>query len=264
MLKKLLVFLLLTEIFSILFYKDFILNRYQVHFVDIGQGDATFIQAPYGCQMLIDGGKPHTISDQIHRFLPSTKKQIHLMIATHPDLDHYGGLQQIAERYTIQNSFITNHPKTNKPYQLFLQTLASQSSNTRYHSRDTSYEICGLKLHILTLNSTTSNGSSVIAFIQLPNQITLLLAGDIEKEEEQEFIKKYPNLKVNIFKANHHGSKTSNTKAFLRSIQPQIAIVSSKKDNHFGHPHLSVLNNFQELSINLLRTDIHGTISFSF
>lgn len=264
MLKKLLVFLFCTELLIIFFYKDFIGNQFNVHFIDVGQGDATLIQAPYGCQILIDGGKPHTLTDQIKNFFPSTERDIDLLIATHPDLDHYGGLQQIAERYKIHTAFISNHSKSTIQYQKLLNELAGQKTRIFTHFKSQKYILCNIQIDILYIDSNSSNGSSVISLFTFPSGQKIFLGGDIEYEEEALFVHKYPHVKADILKANHHGSHTSNTSSFLDSIQPQFAVISAKKDNHFGHPHSSVLNNFNSKGIKVLRTDLQGTISFSF
>jgi competence protein ComEC len=94
--------------------------------------------------------------------------------------------------------------------------------------------------------------------------VSWLLTGDLESDGETEVLKTYPKLKADILKAGHHGSKSSTSEAFLKQLQPEAALISAGKENRYHHPHEEVLDRLKAYSVNVLRTDISGTIQYRF
>lgn len=264
--KKLLGFYLFIIISFFSFRYPLYLNadKFILTFLDIGQGDSILIRTPSNCLMLVDAGNLNKLTDKLINPLHFNQKTIDLAVVTHPDLDHYGGFLKLQQSFHIKHSFLSNSPKTNQYYQQLLQNFRTSGTQTYKHSADKTYNLCGLQIKVLTINATTSNGSSVITLLTLPDQTKVLLAGDIEKEGETSLIQKYPNLHADILKANHHGSKTSNTANFLQKVNPKYVIIQSGGDNNFGHPHPQALQNIYKSNSVILRNDLQGDISFFF
>ena len=107
------------------------------------------------------------------------------------------------------------------------------------------------------------NDSSIVLFAKLGG-LTWLFTGDAGESAEQELMTNFPELRVDILKAGHHGSKTSSSKSFLEQIQPKIAVISVGKDNRYGHPHRQVLEEMEELSTAIVRTDLNGAVSYKY
>lgn len=254
------VFLILTIALRWNFYQK--ANFYQIHFLDVDQGDATLIVTPSNCRIVIDGGKPGTISDTLINHLPFGNYKFDLVVATHPDLDHYGGLIKLSQDSGFQNLVLSLSTKVDKIYQYFLDQ--NQDTTKLYPLEAIKYSYCGLIFEFLSFPSEDSNASSVITIVTLPDSTTVFLGGDIEVHEENQLMKLYPNLKVDILKANHHGSKTSNAYDFMQHLNPKYLIVSAGKNNSYNHPHSSVVINAKKLGINIRRTDLEGTVSFFF
>jgi beta-lactamase superfamily II metal-dependent hydrolase len=264
--KKLLGFYLFIIISFFAFRYPLYLNsdKFTLTFLDIGQGDSVLIRTPSNCLMLVDAGNLNKLTDKLINPLHFNQKTIDLAIVTHPDLDHYGGFLKLQQSFQIKHAFLSNSLKTNQYYQKLLQNFQNQSTQIHKHSFDQSYLFCGIRVDVLTINSDTSNGSSVITLLTFPDQTKVLLAGDIEKNEEASLIQKYPNLHADILKANHHGSKTSNTADFLQKVNPRYFIIQSGEDNNFGHPHPQTLQNIYKSNSIILRNDLQGDISFFF
>lgn len=238
-------------------------SRFQLHFLDIGQGDATLITTPTNCKILIDGGKPGTVSDKLIDNLNfNSFKEFDLVVATHPDLDHYGGLIKLSQTSSIKNLVLSSSSKKDKFYSYFLSL--NSDVPTIYPTNLKQFYLCGLDIWFFSFPSEDSNASSVVTIVKFPDQTKVFLGGDIESHEEKEIIKTYPDLKIDILKANHHGSKTSNSYSFLESLDPEYFIISSKKGNSYGHPSSSTIINTKKLNLKVMRTDLEGTVSFFF
>ena len=251
-------FLVLLTRFS--FYQN--KNKFQIHFLDVGQGDATLITTPTNCKILVDGGKPSTVTDILINHLSFHNRQFDLVIATHADLDHYGGLIKLSQNFTIKHLVLSSDSKTNKQYESFLDL--NINTPKIYPTQISKYYICGLYLDLLSFQGRDSNTSSVIAILTLPDQTKVFLGGDIEVEQEKLINDLFPNLRVEILKANHHGSKTSNSFDFMANLSPDYFIISAGRNNSYNHPHSSVIQSAKKLGLNIRRTDLEGTVSFFF
>ena len=109
--------------------------------------------------------------------------------------------------------------------------------------------------------SDDENSSSLVLYLSLLGK-NFLFMGDAPKEIEKQIIQDHPDLRADILKIGHHGSKTSTAEEFLDVIQPQEAIVSCGKKNGYGHPHASVLSLLSSRNIKIRRTDEEGTIIY--
>lgn len=234
-----------------------------VYFLDVGQGDAIFIQAGEN-QILIDGGPDANVIQELAEVMPLGDRSIDMLVLTHPDADHVNGLIEVLERYDVEyvlENFLERHDapayakwnELKNEAQVF-QAVAGQIINIGE----------GIFLEILypmdesTRQSKTNNNSIVAKLVYGENE--LLLTGDIEAKVERELVARGIDIDVDFLKVPHHGSKTSTTAKFLDAVTPEAVFIQVGTDNRYGHPHPSVLERLDERGIKYYRTDIDGTI----
>ncbi|WP_217589677.1 ComEC/Rec2 family competence protein [Lentibacillus saliphilus] len=233
----------------------------EVHFIDVGQGDSILIKTPSDKVILVDGGPPDagkTVVDYLNKQQIET---IDLLVATHPDIDHIGGLIDVMKHFTIGNILDNGKFHVTKTYLMYVHQIRKQmipvyEADKNEHIQFDPY----IDLHILNADddSLTNNQSSIVLKIEYLQQ-TILLPGDIDKEMEHELMISH-EMEANVLKIPHHGSDTSSTMAFIEHVNPKATILSYGQENKFGHPVERVIGNLQRLQTALYSTAIHGDI----
>ena len=236
-----------------------------VAFLDVGQGDAIFIQTPTGRQVLVDGGEQATlINDRLGAKMPFWDRYLDVVVATHPDRDHVAGLVDVFERYRI-DLLLTNGTEkgASEAYDALLRAAERKGVNVhRAVAGETLVVDDGVRLEILhprKMLEDEDNDNSVSLRLVYGN-LTVLLTGDAEATAERQMVDSGRSLRASIFKAGHHGSRTSSNSFFLAAVRPQTVIISAGKDNDAGHPHPEVLERVANVGATVLRTDELGTI----
>ncbi len=240
-------------------------GRLHVTFFDVGQGDAIFIQSPGGRQILVDGGQyPSVLNDQLGRQMPFWDREIDIVVATHPDADHVSGLEGVFGRYRV-GLLITDGSELGESPIYDAVLLAARAQGTPTH-RALAGEVIdlgdGARLELLhpdTVPMADRNENSVSLRL-VYGDFSLLLTGDVEENGEKLMLANGRVPRSLVFKAGHHGSRTSSTLPFLQAVQPQIIVISAGVDNRFGHPHAEVLERAQAVGAIVLRTDELGPI----
>ena len=243
----------------------------QLHivFMNVGQGDATFIQTPSGRQILVDGGLyPSVLNDQLGQQMPFWDKEIDLLVATHPDADHVSGLVGVFDRYRV-NQLISNGQGFGESpiYDEVLTAAQSQNTEIRPVQAGEVIEIGdGVRLEVVhpgpVLNSESRNENSVSMRV-IYGDFAFLFTGDAEQAAEAEMLAAQRPLRALVFKAGHHGSSSSSSTPFLQAVQPQIIVVSAGVDNRFGHPTPEMLARAEAIGAVVLRTDKLGSIALT-
>ncbi len=242
-----------------------------VHFLDIGQGDSIFIKTPENHKILIDGGPDGKVIGELSELMPFFDKTIDLMILTHPHADHVSGLIEVLKKYEVKNVLLTGATYDSEVYSEFLRELG-ESERGVFLARSSSDFMFGDVLldtiypfyQIGGETFSNLNNTSVAVRISY-GDLSILLTGDLEGEAEKELIKADVELKSDIFKAGHHGSKNASTLEFLERVQPEIVVIQSGEDNKFGHPHAETLENFEKIGVGrVYRNDVDGRIEFVF
>lgn len=252
-------------------------SRFHVYFLDVGQGDSILIKTPQNHQILIDGGPGNFVIEQLSETMPFFDKSIDLVVLTHPHADHLDGLVEVLKRYEVAAVLITGVHYPNTAYQEFLEIvsdsviplyLAKSSVDFRFGAVlfDTIYP-----LHSVAGQSFKNINNSSIGLRIGYSGRNVILTGDLEIEAETELLASdFPALlrsgraRTYIFKAGHHGSRTSSSWDFLRVLKPEIVVISAGTDNQFGHPHPETVRNFHRIGAREIhRTDLEGRIEFS-
>ncbi|MBM3257221.1 MAG: hypothetical protein FJY98_02740 [Candidatus Liptonbacteria bacterium] len=238
-----------------------------LHFLDVGQGDATLLKLPGNISILTDAGPDRKVVQAVNELLGLDRRYIDIGIITHPQRDHYGGFIDLLKHFKF-GAIITNgrNADTGKEaWREFLATIQSENiphivlragDRIRYANNKIDFLSPGPNL----LKSKELNDTSFVNRIQTP-AFSALLTGDIGIKVEQFLLKSGISLKTDILKVAHHGSKFSSNKVFLNAANPQIALIGVGK-NSYGHPTNEVLSRLRAASVGaVLRTDERGTVS---
>ncbi|MBI2627584.1 MBL fold metallo-hydrolase [Candidatus Nomurabacteria bacterium] len=262
-------FLLFITMF--LFYLDFrgFDKGFTFAMLDIGQGDALFIESPTGTQVLVDGGPPRKILSQLSRVMSPFDRTIDGIIITNPDQDHIGGFLDVLKVYKVDKVFEPGTYNDSKTYQNLKTEIKNKNIPNILARRGMRLNIGGgAVIDILfpdrDVSTWANNDGSVVAKLTY-GKTSVMLTGDATTETEKIILAENPKamLASTILKVGHHGSRTSTGSAFVQAVTPTYALISDGKDNKYGHPHQDILNTLERLGVKILRTDILGTIILS-
>lgn len=240
----------------------------KVHFLDIGQGDSIFIQTPSGHDILIDGGQDASVLYELGRVMPFWDFDIDTVIATHPHSDHIGGLTDVLEKYNVGQLYLSGVPHTTDEYFSLLETIRDKNIETKLVTGELLVDLGeGVSLRFIYPRQDISgqeidelNNTSIITQL-VYGQTDFLFTGDAEKEVEQELVDAGIDIKSDILKVGHHGSRSSTTYDFLQAVSPELGVIQVGADNRFNHPHMSVVKRLEQQNVEILRTDQDGTVS---
>lgn len=239
-----------------------------VSFLNIGQGDSIFIQSPTGKQMLIDGGSDRTVLQELGSVMPLGDRSIDVVLATHPHADHVGGLVYVFNQYDVAHYFITGATAgTNVVRELEGDVTHESGLVSHVASRGASIDLGGgVMIEVLYPDKDVShlepNDSSTIVRLTY-GEISVLLTGDAPSYVEHQLVSKYgESLHSTVLKAGHHGSRYSSSEEFLDTVYPSYVVISSGKDNSYGHPHQETLERFYERNITVFDTAEDGRVTF--
>src|SRR3990167_3826571 len=264
--------LILLCVNAVLFYGVWSETRtgiLRVSFLNVGQGDAIFIESPAGIQILIDGGSPNKkVLFELGALMPFYDRSIDVVVATHPDEDHIGGLSDVLERYAVGVVLDSGLPRDTASFRRFEEIIKEKNipyiqgarGERIYLGNDTYADILYPDRDLLGVEP---NIASIIIKLTY-GENTFLFTGDAPVSVE-EYISQLEkdNLDVDVLKIGHHGSKTSTSETLLGLASPEYAVISVGKDNSYGHPHPDVLLRLKKFEIPILRTDESGTIVFT-
>jgi competence protein ComEC len=265
---SILVFLILANFFAWIVVFDLRSHKFlEVNFFNVGQGDAIFIETPTRHQILIDGGPSSKIIEKLAREIPFWDRSIDLIILSHPEKDHITGLLEVLKRYKVENILWTGIVREIPEYQEWLSLTGKEKANIKIAraGQKISCQNCQWKIEIFypfeSLEGEEledSNNTSIVSKLIFGNS-SFLFTGDILKDVEDGLIFSRENLKSEVLKIAHHGSKTSTGENFLKNVLPKLAIISVG-ENKYGHPNKEVLEILEKYGIRILRTDREGDI----
>jgi competence protein ComEC len=242
-------------------------QKFKIIFLDVGQGDAILIQSPSKKNILVDGGPDKGIIAKLDQYIPFYERKIDLMILTHPDPDHLNGLVEVLQRYRVERFFYNGVKDLDSTYERFLEILEEKKIKEEVVWLGKNYEFDKAKVEVffpfenlLGKSFENDNDASLVLKMSI-GQIKILLTGDATNKVEDKLIKDNMDLKADILKVAHHGSKNSTSLEFLEKVKPTYAIISVGK-NKFGHPSLRVLKNLEKVGAKILRTDQLNDILF--
>lgn len=235
--------------------------------LDVGQGDAIFIKAPGGRQMLVDGGPDNSVLRELGKVMPFYDRSIDVVVATHADQDHIGGLIEVLKRYKVDLFVRSNTTSTSAVY-VELENLIKEKKIKEEIITAPERLILGsgAEFDILFPNQNTAgwetNDASVVGKL-VYGKNSFLLTGDSPLAVEKYLVGKYGQfLDSDVLKVGHHGSKNSSSELYIGTVTPEYSIISAGADNKYGHPTPEVINILARFESKALETLGKGMVIF--
>ena len=254
----------------VLFYFIFHVNQnrdLRVVFFDVSQGDSIFIETPSGKQMLIDGGPNNKVMKSLDKEMGFFDKDIDVMIATHGDADHITGLISVLKKYNVAKIIKSPVPSDTEIFYDLEKNIKEENAEVFTGKKgDIILFQDGVSVNILSpennFSTKDTNEASVSVLITYKDK-SFLLTGDLPiKNESKLMTGNLLNKEVTVYKAGHHGSKTSSGEQLLSYTKPYYSVISVGKDNKYGHPNFETLERLKKYSKVVLSTIESGNIEF--
>ena len=233
--------------------------------LDVGQGDAIYIEAPNGNQMLIDGGPPKKVLSALRKVMPFYDRTIDAILVTNPDKDHIAGFIDVLERYQVAKVIEPGTNSLTGTYAELEKKIADEKAERITARRGMKINLGdGAYFEILfpdrAIPGLDTNTGSIVGRL-VYGDTSVMFTGDAPDEIEEYLVSlDGKNLKSDVLKVGHHGSRTSTSPEFVGFVSPTIALISDGKGNSYGHPHQETLDTLEKFSVKILRTDLLGTI----
>jgi competence protein ComEC len=235
--------------------------------LDIGQGDALYIESPTGTQVIVDGGPGNNLLKALPKVMPFYDRSVDMIVVTNPDSDHYEGFIKFLDKYKVSNVLEPGTTNAYPAYAVFENKVKQKNISKTIARRGQEIDLGGgAYLQILfpdrNVSEVSPNTGSIVMKL-IYGDTSVMLQGDSISNIEQYLLEldgEY--LKSDILKAGHHGSRTSSVEEYVAKVSPKWTVISSGKNNSYGHPHKETLATMKKLQIPTYDTCNNGTIVF--
>lgn len=249
----------------------------EVASLDVGQGDAILIKTPKNQTMLIDGGPNNKVLQKLGQYLPALTKRIDVVLLTHPHADHVAGLIEVLKRYDVGAVILSGADIKTDVYSEFLKVIKeknifiviAEAGEAIHFDKNLELDILSPMISNSNIFSKQSEGfgsggnnvndTSIVGKLMFKN-FSIMLMGDATSKIESRLLTYGENLKSDILKVGHHGSKYSSSLNFLRFVSPKAAVIEVGEKNRYGHPSPAALSRLKMADVNIFRTDLNGDI----
>ncbi len=237
----------------------------EMHVIDVGQGDSILIKSD-DCALLIDAG-PNSSQERLVSYLKSEGiSRLDCLVLTHPHEDHIGGADYVIRNFEIDSLLMPDCSANSKAFENLLDAIEEKSLSISIPERGDKFILDEINFTVLAPGEgeyKETNDYSIVLRAEY-GDTAFMLTGDAEELSENEILDYFGSafLDCDVLKAGHHGSSTSNSKAFVRALSPKYAAISCELDNSYGHPHREVRSLFEEEGIEYFRTDYDSDIVF--
>jgi competence protein ComEC len=255
--------LVIFIIIIILLFSLYNKNYLQLHFLDVGQGDAILIRTPQGQNILIDGGADNLLLHRLGESMPWWDGTVDYLVISHYHADHMMSLMELLNKYKVKNILVTAHQPDDFLFSVWQDALAQHSLQATIVFAGQTWKLAeDLSMQVFSADSHHEdyNDNSLVLKLKYKNTSTLL-TGDLPSTEEEDLLKSQLDLKVDILKVAHHGSRYSSALKFLQAVDPDVCIIQVGEDNRFDHPHAEALERLEQVECQILRNDLQGNIS---
>jgi competence protein ComEC len=239
-----------------------------VTFLNIGQGDSILIETPDGVQALVDGGPDTTVLSELATSLPWFDRTLDLVLGTHPDKDHIGGLVDVLKRYKVGTIITTENTGETLTASNYRKALRQEGANVVMARAGQVYQL-GASTTLVIFSPASdpsmleSNTASIVAQVRY-GSTSVMLTGDAPQSVERYLVSTYgEELRSDVLKLGHHGSKNSSSDEFLTAVNPKWAVVSAGKNNTYGHPAPETVARVNDHHIPIVSTIDEGRITFA-
>ncbi len=238
-------------------------SKPKAYFLDVGQGDAELVIFPGNTKILTDAGPDSKIVGELEKIQELAGKYIDLAVITHPQLDHFNGFLGLLDRYNF-GAFIYNGRSDSqegwseliaKIKEKKIPLIALKAGDVIKNGEN---RINFLSPDENLLGSAELNDTGLVQLTDISG-LKMLLAADIGGEIEKYLAENF-DLKADVLKVAHHGSKFSSSEEFLKAVGSRVAIIEVGENNKYGHPASSTLEKLSDFSPAILRTDVNGQI----
>jgi competence protein ComEC len=236
----------------------------QAHFINVGQGDSILIQLTNSKTILVDGGRQDAGPDVVAYLKKIGVKTIDLMVGTHPDADHIGGLATVMNSLPVKQVLDSGRTSTTVTYKNYLTVIKNKRIPFVVAKVGQTITLDpSVKIQVLNsgAGARDDNDASVSLKISYGSE-DILLTGDAEADQEKVMLGKF-NVEAEIFKAAHHGSNTGNSLAFLQEVHPKATVLSYAINNSYGHPNADVVSRLRQIGSKVYSTAESGNIVFT-
>jgi competence protein ComEC len=238
-----------------------------VHFLDVGQGDAILVEGPDSARVLIDGGRSgRVLQAALDRRLPFYDRSIDVVINTHPQADHLGGLPDAVRRYDVKAALVPPGSAETAAYREWMRALAGAGVARLTARAGQTIDLGGgAVLQVIAAGGPDSHGrepndASLVLRLTM-GDVSMLLTGDAGERAEQGLAELGVALDAEVLKVAHHGSRDATSPGFVARVRPLISVISVGAGNRFGHPAPETLAHLS--STRVYRTDVHGDVTVS-
>jgi beta-lactamase superfamily II metal-dependent hydrolase len=239
-----------------------------VSVLDVGQGDAILLVTPSHHTMLIDGGAANIVLDRLSKQLPYGTKTIDVILATHPDADHITGLIPVLEKYNVKHIVVSPHGGDTDIVRDLVSHITIEEADVHVAQTGDALDFHdGVHARILypykNYTPTKDTNDASVSMVVMYDDMSFLLTGDLPIQKERYLLQEgvLPHH-ITVYKAGHHGSKTSSSEQLLSYIKPEYAVISAGAENKYGHPHQETLTRLEMYAKEIISTIDKGTISF--
>ncbi len=249
---------------------------------DVGQGDGILIWQGFN-QVVVDGGPDDKIIGCLSKYMPFWDREVEMVVMTNGDADHMTGLIDVSKRYKVDQMIANNLVNETERFKALRQVVAERQIRVHAPKAGEEIKVGALRFEVLwpkerlgdavvwtngvddrilganNYNKTQANDQSVVLRL-IEGKFSALLTGDISSNSEGVLIDSGEDLRSNVIKVGHHGSKYSSSVEFLAAVKPQAAVISVGKRNRYGHPTQEALGRLEEMGAKVLRTDELGDV----
>ncbi len=234
----------------------------EVHFIDVGQGDAILLRCD-GETAVVDAGTPDCRDSLLEYLQGQRLEEPKYIFASHPHADHIGSMAAVIDAFGCQTFVMPDMVSYTRSFENMIDSVERCGAETRLGKAGDSFALGQAQLELLwpAEGYETDDANNISLVIRVTyGPYSFLLTGDAESPVEKEFA---PNAtRVTVLKAGHHGSKTSSSKTLLEALQPEYCVISVGAGNSYGHPSEEVLDRLEQMGCQIYRTDLQGSVVF--
>lgn len=245
--------------------------------LDVGQGDAILIKTPKNQTMLVDGGPNNKVLQKLGKYLTVTSKKIDIILLTHPHADHVTGLIEVSKRYDIGAVILNGSDLKTDAYYEFLKVIKEKNipvmiaefGEAIHFDKNLEFDVLAPTISSNIVFNKQGEGfgsagndvndTSIVGKLIFDN-FSMIFMGDATYKIENQLLAYGENLKSDILKVGHHGSKFSSLLSFLNAVSPKAAIIEVGAKNRYGHPATAALSRLKMIDAEVFRTDLNGDI----